>query len=50
MRYEDLFKGYEGENPHKEVDFGEDIGLESIWSVSDEEYEAIRKERFPETK
>lgn len=29
----------EGENPHKEIDFGEDVGRERIWSMSDEEYE-----------
>lgn len=39
---EELFKGYEGKgNPHKEVDFGEDVGRERIWSMSDEEYNKI---------
>lgn len=34
----ELFKDYKGENPHKEVDWGEDVGRERIWSMSDEEY------------
>lgn len=50
MEYKDQFKGYDGDNPHQEVDFGEYAGLEKIWSASDEEYEAILNERFPEGK
>lgn len=37
--YKELFKGYIGENPHKEVDWGEDVGKERIWSMTDEELE-----------
>lgn len=48
MEYKDLFKGYEGKAKPQSYDFGEDKGLEQIWSISDEEYDAIWKQRFPE--
>lgn len=39
LTLEELFVGYTGGSPHKEIDFGEDVGRERIWSMSDEEYE-----------
>ena len=36
----DIFKDYQGENPQqKEIDFGEDVGKERIWTMTDEAYE-----------
>lgn len=31
MDYKDMFKNYKGENPHKEIDWGEDVGKERFW-------------------
>lgn len=50
MENNELFKGNQAEPSSREFDFGEDVGLEKIWSVSDEEYLAILKERFPKGK
>ena len=35
---EEVFKDHKGETSHKEFDWGEDVGRERIWSMSDEEY------------
>lgn len=36
---EKAFEDYTGEPPkHEELDFGEDVGRERIWSMADEEY------------
>ena len=31
LTLEELFEGYEGENPQKEIDWGEDVGKERFW-------------------
>lgn len=41
-----LVKDCKSGNPHKEVDWGEDVGRERIWSLSDEEYEKRIRERY----
>ena len=33
---EELFEGYEGKNPLREFEWGEDVGLERVW-----EYDAL---------
>lgn len=35
---EELLEGINEENRHKEFDWGEDVGKEQIWSMTDEEY------------
>ena len=31
LTLKELFEGYEGENPQKEFEWGEDVGLERFW-------------------
>lgn len=38
LTIEELFKDYKGGNPHREFDFGEPVGRERIWTMTDEEY------------
>ena len=39
--FEKLFEGYEGGKPDNDVDYGEDVGRERIWSTSDEESDKV---------
>jgi len=31
LTLEELFEGYKGENPQREFEWGEDVGLERFW-------------------
>lgn len=37
--YEELFKDNKSKNLNKEFEFGEPVGRERIWSMTDESYE-----------